>query len=215
MPFPLAAIPAGLQALTGLGQALFSGRKRKERELENYANQLTPNASITDYYNKALSRYDANAYNSAAYRQGQQNIGSNLATGISSLQNRKSALSGISNLVANANRASVANVANAENIQGANLSRLGQAAGAEASNQNRITDMKYNLKAMKAGQAATTQNMGMKNIFGGLSNLATSLEDDDEEGYYGTKASAPTETIKNNVPKVSGMGVGKVKLPFQ
>jgi hypothetical protein len=184
-------ISAKLQALTGLGQALFSGRKRKEREFENYTNQLTPNASITDYYNKALSRYDANAYNSAAYRQGQQNIGSNLATGISSLQNRKSALSGVSNLVANANRAALSNVANAENIQGANLSRLGQAAGTEASNQNRITDMKYNLKAMKAGQAATTQNMGMKNIFGGLSNLAYSFGEDGEDDGSKKKPQLP------------------------
>ena len=32
--------------------------------------------------------------------------------------------------------------------------------------------MLYNLKAMKAGQAASTQNAGLKNIFGGIGNAA-------------------------------------------
>jgi hypothetical protein len=33
-------------------------------------------------------------------------------------------------------------------------------------------EMKYNLLAAKAGQAARTKNMGLQNIFGGLSDIA-------------------------------------------
>jgi hypothetical protein len=174
----LTALPAILQAGGGLLQTIFSGRRKREREFEQFVDTIKPNASITDYYNKALQRFDANAYNSGAYRQGQQNIAANMTTGISQAQNRRGGLAAISNLNAQSNRAALQNVAQAENIQNANLSRLGSAASAEAQNQNRITDMRYNLKALRAGQAAQRQNMGLSNLFGGLSNASMMLDGD-------------------------------------
>lgn len=188
MPNPLSFIPSGLQLLGGLGQALFSGQKRKERELERLSEnspKYSQNTSILDYYNKALSRYNPNAYNSASYRQGQTNINSNLATGITATQDRRSGLAGISNLVAAANRASLGNIANAEQIQGRNLSQLGTAANAKLGedrmafkiNTQDPFERKYNLLAMKAAQASKTKNDGLQNIFGGLSGASSLLGD--------------------------------------
>lgn len=210
MPPFAAMIPGILQAGGGLLQSIFSGRRKREREFEKFVDTIKPNASITDYYNKALQRYDANAYNSGAYRQGQQNIAANLTTGVTQAQDRRGGLAAISNLVGQSNRAALQNVAQAENIQNANLSRLGSAASAEAQNQNRITDMKYNLKALRAGQSATTQNMGLSNMFGGLSNLSTML---DEDGNDVSNSVIGEKNLKSAglIPKASGLSSIKKK----
>jgi len=183
-PNPLSLISGGLQTLGGIGQTLFSGTRKKERALEQFnesAPTYTPNQSILDYYQKAYNRYDPNAYNSAAYRQGQQNINSNMAAGITATQDRRSGLAGISNLVAQSNRAALGNIANAERVQAQNLNQLGSAAAAKT-NEDRMAfkvnkqdpfNRKYNLLAMKAGAAAKMKNDGLQNIFGGLSNIAS------------------------------------------
>jgi len=184
MASPVEFIPAALQLLGGFGQTLFSGVGRKQRALEEYnkkAPKYTPNASIMDYYNKALSRYDPNAYNSASYRKGQADINSNLVTGINAAQDRRSGLAAIGGLVGASNKAALGNIANAEKIQGANLGALGHAAGAKAGedrmafkiNEQDPFERQYNLVAMKAAQGAKTQNQGLQNIFGGLSNAST------------------------------------------
>jgi hypothetical protein len=170
---PLSLVSGGLQTLGGLAQTFTSGVKKKEKALEDYNNSYSPNQSILDYYQKAYSRYDPNAYNSAAYRKGQTNINSNMAAGISATQDRRSGLAGISNLVAQSNRAALNNVANAEAIQGQNLNQLGQATNMKANEDRGIFERKYNLLAMKAGAAAKQKRDGMQNIFGGLSNIAS------------------------------------------
>jgi len=183
-PTPLSLISGGLQTLGGIGQTLFSGTRKKERALEQFnesAPSYTPNQSILDYYQKAYNRYDPNAYNSAAYRQGKTNIDSNMAAGITATQDRRSGLAGISNLVAQSNRAALGNIANAERVQAQNLNQLGNAASAKAGedrmafkiNKQDPFDRKYNLLAMKAGAAAKMKNDGLQNIFGGLSNIAS------------------------------------------
>lgn len=178
------AVSGGLQSLGGLLQFATAGVKKKERNLENFSENsptYTPNQGIMDYYQKALGRYNPNAYNSAAYQQGQTNINSNLASGINATQDRRAGLAGISNLVAQSNRASLANVANAEKIQGQNLNQLGNASRAKLGedrmafkiNQQDPFERKYNLLAMKAAAAAKQKNDGLQNIFGGLSNGAS------------------------------------------
>ncbi len=183
---PIALIPAAASLIGGAAQAIFSGRKRKERALEEYnknAPKYQQNAGILDYYNKALSRYDPNAYNSASYRKGQADINSNLVTGINAAQDRRSGLAAIGGLTVGANRAALGNIANAEKIQGVNLGALGNAARAKLGedrmafkvNEQDPFERQYNLLAMKAAQAAKTQNNGLQNIFNGLSNASMLL----------------------------------------
>lgn len=161
-------IPAIAQGLFGLGQSIFSGRKRAERELKKLANSYKPNQGIMDYYNKALSRYSANPYESLSYKQRENIIGRNLATGIGASQDRRSGLATVTGLVQGANDAGARASAEAEQQQAQALGQLGQAAQVKAAEERRPFEMKYNLLAQKAGQAATRQNMGIQNIFGAL-----------------------------------------------
>lgn len=183
MPFGTELIPAGLQLIGGLGQTIFGGGRRAQHQLEQLnknAPKYQQNSSILDFYNKALSRYDPNAYNFASYRKGQADINSNLNSGINAAQDRRSGLAAIGGLVGASNRAALGNIANAEKIQGANLGALGNAARAKLGedrmafkvNEQDPFERQYNLLAMKAAQGNKTQNMGLQNIFGGLSNAS-------------------------------------------
>lgn len=166
--FPVGAVAEGL---FGLGQTLFSGAGRKERDLEKFSGTYKPNAGIMDVYNKALAKYSTNPYTSSLYNQQTKNINRNVNTGISALQDRRSAIGGISSLVQGANDASLKAAAGAEQQQSQNLGQLGQAAGAAAAEQYKPFEMKYNLLSAKAAGANKVQGAGLQNIFGGLSGV--------------------------------------------
>ena len=172
---PLAAASAGLQTLAGLGQTLFSGVKKANKNLENFANSYKPNASIMELYDKSLANYSANAYTSQAYQNQTNNINRNLATGLNAAQSRRGGLASLSGLVTGANTANAAAGAAAENQQARNLSLLSQATGMKAREDYKPFEMKYNLLAAKAGAAARTKQQGLQNLFGGLSNGAMLL----------------------------------------
>lgn len=177
MPLGLELVPGVLQGLGGLAQSIFGGgaRRKAQKELQGLVDNYKPNAGILDYYNKALSRYSANPYQSTQYQNQSNQIQRNLATSISAGQDRRQGLMGTSMAVQQANDANARAAAQAEQQQGAALGQLGQAAGAKAGEDRRKFDMKYNLLAMKAGQSAATENAGYRNIYGGLSNLSTLL----------------------------------------
>lgn len=164
---------AGLKALGGLAQSIFSGRKRKERELEKYAETWKPSQSILDYYNQAYARYNPNAYQSKMYQEQQNQIQRNLATGIGASQERRGGLANIAALTQGASDSSRRAATAAEQMQGQQLSQLGSAAQQKAAQDRYGYELKYNLLAQKAGQAARTQNMGLQNLYGGLADLAT------------------------------------------
>src|SRR5437879_4939078 len=123
---------AAAQTALGIGQMIFSGKHRAEKNLENYANSYQPNSSILDYYNKALQKYSANPYTSQAYQNRTNLINRNLTTGINAAQDRHGALASISGLVQGANDAGANAATSAEAEQRANLSQLGQATGMKA-----------------------------------------------------------------------------------
>lgn len=174
MPFdPISLVSGGLQTVVGAGQAIFGApkAKRTQKDLENYANSFQPNQSIMDYYNKSLEKYNSNPYQTQQYQQQNNLAQRNLATGLNFSQDRRGGLATIGRLTQQANDASAKAVSQAEATQGQNLSRLGQAAGMKTNEEQKKFDMLYNLKAAKAGQAASTVNSGIKNMFGGLSTL--------------------------------------------
>jgi len=169
-------VPAIAKGLFGLGQSIFGGgaRRRDEKDLENYANNYKVSPGILDYYNKALSRYSPNAYNSQYYQNQSNQINRNTASGINASQDRRGGLAAISSLTQGANDAYAKAGVNAEGLQGQALGQLGQAAAAKNAAEQKGYDLKYNLKAMKAGQAATRENQGYQNIYSGLGD-ATKL----------------------------------------
>ena len=163
---PVALAPAALQFLGGAAQAIFSGKKKKERDLENYANSYQPNQSILDVYNKAYNRYSSNPYQSQFYQQAQNNIQRNLATGINASSTRRGGLAAIGGLTQGADDASARAGVTAENMQGQQLGQLEQAARMKSAEDSKKYDMIYNLKAMKAGAANQQQAAGLQNMFG-------------------------------------------------
>ncbi len=166
-------ISGGVQAAVGIGQAIFGGAKarKSQRQLEGMVENYKPNQSIMDYYSKALNKYNANPYQSAMYNQQQKMAGRNLATGLSSLQDRRSGLAGVGSLVQGANDASLRAAAAAEGQQSQDLAQLGQATGMKSQEDKYKFEAKYNLLSQKAGAANQTANAGMSNIMGGLGSI--------------------------------------------
>lgn len=177
--FPLsAAIGAG----AGLVQSIIGGIKARK-----YQNQLekmqsptySQNRGILDYYNQALARYNVSPTDTAMYKRQTRDIDRGVATGLQSLQDRRSGLAGTSSILRAANDARLnANVA-AEQERNRRFGELGQATGMKAGedrmafNVNEVQpfERKYNLLAMRAGAANQLANTGLSNVFGGLQNM--------------------------------------------
>jgi hypothetical protein len=188
---PLAAGLAIGQGVMGLAQTILGGSAahKAQKQMEGMVNNYQPNQSIMDYYSKALNRYNVNPYNSNLYQMQSNNIQRGTAAGISALQDRRSALAGVSSLVQGQNDGLLKAAATAEGQQGQALSQLGHATGMKAQEDSKKFDMKYNLLAMKAGGGNQTMNAGIQNVFGGaggLANMATQglLGGGGNNGYY-------------------------------
>lgn len=179
MPLPLLPL---ISAGAGLIQSIVGGIKagKAQKQLEKMQSpQYAQNQGILDYYNKALTRYNVSPTDSAMYKRQMNNIGRGVATGISSLQDRRSGQAGISSILRAQNDASLNAEVAAEQQKNQRFGELGQATGMKAGedrmafdiNQQQPFERKYNLLAMKAGAANQTANAGMSNVFGGLQNL--------------------------------------------
>jgi hypothetical protein len=193
----LAAAPAILQGLGGLGQAIFGGgrAKRAQRELDRLQNPVYEQSkAIGDYYTKALNRYSANPYQSNMYRAHERNAQRGFSTGINALQDRRSGLAGISKLMQGYNDSMLNAGAAAEQQQAQALGQLGQAASAQQG-EDRMSfqvnkmlpfERKYNELSQKAGAGAQTFNAGLSNLFGSASTLGQMAFDDHmAKKYYG------------------------------
>ena len=166
-----AAAQFGLGAIqTGLG---YFQQKKALKDLEKMQSPTyTANNGILDYYNKSLAKYNVNPYTTSYYKQAEKMAGRNLASGLGALQSRGQALAGVSSLVQGSNDAMLKAGATAEDMQRQDLSRLGQAAGMKAGeeqiafnvNQMQPFERKYNLKALKAGGGTNIFNAGLTNL---------------------------------------------------
>lgn len=157
---PVTASIAGAGALAqGIG-AIFTSKKRKRAQAEYEAEiaKQKPDEGVLDVYNKALARYNPNAYQSAFYNQQKQNILGQQATGIGALQDRRSALAGITSMTQASNRALQNAGIAAEQQQAQQLSQLSGAASAAAAEKNRIKNLKLGVMGRKAAELAQTQN---------------------------------------------------------
>jgi hypothetical protein len=173
-----AAAQAGIGLLqTGYGM-IKAGRAQKKLEALQTP-VYAQNKGILDYYGQALQRYNTNPYESSAYKQATQQIGRNMAQGLSALNERKSAVAGVARLVQGANDAGQQAGLLAEGEQNRRFAQLGQATGMKASEdraafqQNVLApyEKKYNLLAMKASGANQIANAGMQNFMGGLQGI--------------------------------------------
>jgi hypothetical protein len=179
---PLAAITLA-QAGLGVLQAATSGSKARERELDAYAKQsplYKGSKSVDDYYQEAMNRYRENPYQSLQYQIGQKNIQRATAQGLGALQDRRSAIGGISRLQANQMFGMQNLGAQAEAQRNARFGQLGGATQMKTGEDYRKFDINqmtpYNrqlgLKQMKAQAANDRYNAGLQMIGGAASNAA-------------------------------------------
>lgn len=185
MPVTLGAISVGGGLLqTGLG--LF-GAHKAQKKLEALANQsptYQPSKAIGDYYTESLNRYMQNPYNTQMYQQAMNNVNRNLGTGIGALQDRRSALAGVSSLVDKSNQALGQAGAQAENRRAQSFAQLGQATTMKAGddrlayqyNQLQPWQTKMQLAGAKASGMNQLANAGIGNIFSGLGNISDVME---------------------------------------
>lgn len=169
-------VAAGV-AVVGIGTSIYKGIKAKkaQKKMEALANAQKPDQGISDYYKQALGRYNTNPYQSQFYQQAKQNADRNLATGIGALQSRRSAVGGISALIAQNNNALQGAGVRAEDMRNQAFGQLGQAAGVNAQEQKYPLEMKYNLYGAQAAGYNQAANAGLQSAYSGLGSVGSYL----------------------------------------
>lgn len=170
---PAALIGPAIQAGAGLVQAITGANQeaRATRKLEKMINSYSGGQSIFDFYTKALNRYNANPYTSALFNYQKGQIDAAGAAGIQGLQDRRSAIGGISNIVQNQTDATLKAAAAAEGQRDQSLNQLGAATQLKDREDKYKYENQLNLLAMKAGGGAQRFNSGLSNIYGGAQSL--------------------------------------------
>jgi hypothetical protein len=179
----LAVGAAAVTVGSGIFQAATSGKNKRARELEQFA-KTSPlykgSKSIDDYYQQALNRYSENPYQSQQYQLGAMNAQRATAQGIGALQDRRSAIGGISRLALGQTSAMQNLGAQAEAQRNQRFGQLGGAAQMKTAEDYKKFDINqmtpYNrmlqLKQYRAQAAADQYNAGMQSIASGASNIA-------------------------------------------
>lgn len=186
MPPFAALIPSIAQTGAGLFQSIFSGRRKQERELERQLGQspmYQANKGIMDYYQQALNRFNENPYQSAQYKTAERNAQRLTSTGLSALQDRRSALAGVNRLVGVQNDALQNAAVQAEQQRNVRFNQLGSATQAQAGEQRRAFDInqmspylrRLQMQQMKTGAANARFDAGLSNIFGGAGSASSIL----------------------------------------
>src|SRR5574342_684399 len=163
MAFP-AILPAALQVGAGLFQSFLGGSRarRAQKALEGLPTPIYEGSkSIDDYYQKALSRYNINPYQTSLYNQQMRNIGRGTAGALGAIQDRRGGVSSIARILQAQNDASfnAAQALTADQLKQFEINKL----------------MPYQVRASMLGSKAAGGsdifNSGLSNIFGGLQSI--------------------------------------------
>jgi hypothetical protein len=182
----IAAGAAGVSAISSGIQAYNANQNRMDASgaLEAAARNsplYKPNKTIQEYYQSALNRYNENPYQSQQYKLGAMNAQRATAQGLGALQDRRSAIGGISRLEAGQNAALQNLGAQAEAQRNARFGQLGGAAQMKAGEEYKAFDINkltpYNrdlqLKQMKLQAANEEYAQNVSNVYNSLGNLAS------------------------------------------
>jgi hypothetical protein len=185
---------AGGAALAGVGMGaaqMASANKQQKRAQAALERQAAnsplrkESKSLNDYYQQALNRYKESPYQSAAYQQAMQNARRTTASGLSALQDRRSAIGGISRLSGLESGASQRAVAQGEQMQAQRFSELGRATQMKKANEDELFDInemtpyqrKLQLEQMKGAAAGERYNAGMQMVGQTLGNALSYATD--------------------------------------
>ena len=211
-----AVLSTGLGAYTAISAD--TKQKRAQRNLENLAKNsplYKADKSIDDYYQQALNRYKENPYQSQQYQMGAMNARRATAQGLGALQDRRSAIGGISRLEAGQNAAMQSLGAQAEGQRNQRFNQFGNATQMKSADYQRQFDINqmtpYNrrlqLEQMKGAAAGEQFNAGMQMIGQGLSTAGTVAASGYKGGNGGklkTNYNSPSLYQKSDLLDTSG-----------
>lgn len=177
-----AVLSTGLGAYTAISAD--KRQKKAQDSLEKMAQNsplYKPDKSIDDYYQKALNRFNENPYQSQQYQMGAMNARRATAQSLGALQDRRSAIGGISRLQAGQNYAMQNLGAQAEGQRNQRFNQFGNATQMKNADYQRQFDFnqmtpynrKLQLEQMKGAAAGERLNAGMQMIGQGLSTAGT------------------------------------------
>ena len=202
MPLTLGLITAG----TGLAQSAFGAIQaaKARKEAEARVKGMKEDTGILDYYNKALSRYSANPYQSTYYQNMANQANRGIAAQTTALQSG-GLKGGYAGAIGSINQRGMTQLANAagqaENMSARDLQNLGYASRSLAGERQRIEDAKTNLVMQKWAQKAQLMNQGMQNMYSGLSTAATNMGEPKtgaKTASYGSTKGVPTYLNPNS-----------------
>lgn len=210
----------------GLGTSIYGKIKagQEQRKLENAQSPVfTPSRGIADYYNKALSRYNLNPYQTPLYQQQLQMAQGSTAAGLNALQGRGAALAGVGGLVSGQNNTLLNAGAMAQEQQAQALAQLGGAAGANAGQQMQAFDINsmqpfvrnYNLLAMKAGGANQLANAGLQTFNSAANSYGQQLALKNYFGGQNSNTGSPNTNLDTNGSWMYGQQPGSALSPLQ
>ena len=180
---------AAAVASAGMGAAQMISANKQQKNAQRALDQQARNSplykadkGINDYYQESLNRYKENPYQSQQYKLGAMNAQRATAQGIGALQDRRSAIGGISRLEAGQNAAMQNLGAQAEAQRSSRFGQLGSATQMKSGEYQKEFDInkmtpynrKLQLEQMKAQAAGERYNAGMQMIGQGV-NAAGSL----------------------------------------
>lgn len=230
-------ITAGVAAGSAVWGGLKAGKARREQkaseaQLENLAANSPlkkESKALNDYYQEALNKYNESPYQSSAYQQAMQNARRTTASGLSALQDRRSAIGGITRLGGMERGASQGAVAQAEQMKAQRFNQLGQATQMKKRAEDELFDIntmtpyqrRLQLEQMKGAAAGERYNAGMQMLGQGLSNAAAAGLQYTEsnpgknpfKGLFGNKSNSPALSNASLSSDIIGMPGNKPKLP--
>jgi hypothetical protein len=200
-----AAIAAGIGGLTGILQAAFSGKRKKEKALEAHAAnapQYAGSSSFDKYFQRAYQESNTAAQQSALYKNQINAANRALAAGLGATTATGGGQGAISKLAQGYTDAAGRAITGAEQQKERRVAQFGQAAQAKSAedmrkfqiNKMQPWETKYNLLAARAAQAAQQQQAGLQNIIGSATNLATVLGGGKKTTDNTTTGSTPSAT---------------------
>jgi hypothetical protein len=213
-----AILPIGGQFLGGAIQSIFSGKNRRQKELEKMSSQ-TPlyngGSSISKYYNEALNRYSVNPYSSPLYAMQTQNANRATNQALSALGDRRAGIGSIGKLTGIQDDATLRAGIAAENEQSKRFGVLGNAAGMQTQNEryayqnNQLNPYlrKLQIAQQKAQGASNVFNAGLGNMFGALSSATMLAADANKTKKDSNKASGGSffSDLGNQIGNAGGL----------
>ena len=167
-------VAGGTKALGGIAQTAFSGEKKAQKQLDTQIENIQF-PGLVEQYELSKQRYGADPTQTAMYKRMQQNIQRAGATGLAGLRGARARMGAVPDIVRRLSDASLGAEAAAEQERNRRFGQLGAAAQAKTQAELQKQYQKISAAQAKAVGASAIKRAGLTNIFGGFTDIGSSL----------------------------------------